>query len=219
MLLSCGTIKLADFGLAKNLDECSMSCNTGAFGTLNWASPEVAAAFNGCTDDVHPEPADIFSLGLLYHYILSRGKHPFGSENENGRMKISIDLLRSGPPDMGALMQCGGMEIPIKLIVRMLEKAPDKRPAASECLELVSQWKVLEHQGQHAQQHEQFAIITSYKSGAQAQMLRIVDALRAHFGSRFGNRVVVRTLRNHAMRGDEFAAGSRSDVRARSILV
>ena len=40
VLIKDGVIKLADFGLAKNLDEATMTLNSTAVGTRDWMSPE-----------------------------------------------------------------------------------------------------------------------------------------------------------------------------------
>ena len=49
---------------------------TGLHGTEGWAAPEV---FSRDSKSVTPA-VDIFSLGCVYYFCLSDGKHPYGSE-------------------------------------------------------------------------------------------------------------------------------------------
>ena len=49
---------------------------TGLYGTEGWAAPEVFSRdIRSVTCAV-----DIFSLGCVYYFCLSGGKHPYGSE-------------------------------------------------------------------------------------------------------------------------------------------
>ena len=76
--------KIADFGLTKNMAGSSMISSTGgsgvamAAGTRCWMAPELVSMK---TRD-HTEQSDVFSLGLVLHYLLTMGKHPFGIEGE-----------------------------------------------------------------------------------------------------------------------------------------
>ena len=69
-----GLLKLTDLGLSKFIkNEDSNAClMTGNTGTLRWMAPEV---FNG---HLYHVSADIYSLGLLIHYIMSKEK-PFAN--------------------------------------------------------------------------------------------------------------------------------------------
>lgn len=83
-------IKLADFGLSKILNEGKEDFeNTDKekpyLGTTGWRAPELASE-NRCSSKI-----DIFSLGLVFAYTLSRdGNHPFGSGNVNGQYNINL---------------------------------------------------------------------------------------------------------------------------------
>ena len=71
--------KIADFGLAKNLStsyaamSSSVSGVVMAPGTRCWMAPELISM----PSREHTMESDIFSLGLVLHYLLTRGRHPF----------------------------------------------------------------------------------------------------------------------------------------------
>ena len=76
--------KIADFGLTKDTAGSSLISATGGSGvamtagTRCWMAPELVSMK---TRD-HTQQSDIFSLGLVLHYLLTLGKHPFGIEGE-----------------------------------------------------------------------------------------------------------------------------------------
>lgn len=65
---------ISDFGLCKKLQlgRVSFSRRSGVTGTDGWIAPEMLNG-NRTTCAV-----DIFSLGCVFYYVLSDGKHPFG---------------------------------------------------------------------------------------------------------------------------------------------
>lgn len=70
LLTATMAIKIADFGLATQLDQLVESKHTTLCGTPNYISPEVASRSN------HGLPADIWGLGCLL-YTLLVGRAPF----------------------------------------------------------------------------------------------------------------------------------------------
>ncbi|CAL8124111.1 unnamed protein product [Orchesella dallaii] len=71
---------ISDFGLCKKLQNGRMSFSRrsgGVPGTDGWIAPEVLR-----NADTMPErmtySVDIFSMGCVYYYVLSKGSHPFG---------------------------------------------------------------------------------------------------------------------------------------------
>jgi serine/threonine protein kinase len=112
-------IKLIDFGLAKNLDPCSLQesvlSGRGDFlGTVAYASPEQ------CKAAVLDVRSDIYSLGVTLWYLLT-GERPFsGTPGE----LIGSHLYKSPP-----CAQLDGIPEPvIGLLQRMLAKEADARP-------------------------------------------------------------------------------------------
>ena len=72
--------KIADFGLAKNTFSFTSNrgCAAMAPGTRCWMAPELISSRSGD----HTQQSDIFSLGLVLHYLLTVGKHACATENE-----------------------------------------------------------------------------------------------------------------------------------------
>ena len=76
--------KIADFGLAKDTSSLStmMSSKGGGVsmvpGTRCWMAPELVSM----QSKDHSQQSDIFSLGLVLHYLLTLGKHPFAKRRE-----------------------------------------------------------------------------------------------------------------------------------------
>ena len=69
--------------------------NSANDGSKNWSSPEVLRRERGLCNKL-----DIFSLGCVFHYILTDGKHPFGDGGgatedriKNGIHKIDTNNL------------------------------------------------------------------------------------------------------------------------------
>ena len=73
--------KIADFGLTKNLSTMTstrLSSVTMAPGTRCWMAPELI----NDKPEQHSQQSDIFSLGLVLHFLITLGKHPFAEKNE-----------------------------------------------------------------------------------------------------------------------------------------
>jgi serine/threonine-protein kinase/endoribonuclease IRE1 len=107
--------KISDFGLSKKLEEGASSFyatrkNSG--GTPGWRAPELLEAeslglnssFSYLEEDNNGQTRrftkalDVFAVGCLFHYVLSSGKHPFGTDYErdanilSGKDKIEDSL-------------------------------------------------------------------------------------------------------------------------------
>ncbi|KXJ10098.1 Ankyrin repeat domain-containing protein 50 [Exaiptasia diaphana] len=65
-------VKIADFGLSRHSDvNASFTVMITGAGTRGWIAPEVSKSAN------HEFSSDVFSLGLIFHYIMSDRRHPF----------------------------------------------------------------------------------------------------------------------------------------------
>ncbi|RLM78695.1 protein kinase byr2-like [Panicum miliaceum] len=128
---ACGLVKLADFGLAKEMSILSQARSSK--GTVFWMAPEVAKA------KPHGPPADIWSLGCTVLEMLT-GKVPYPD------MEWTHALLKIGrgiPP-----------EIPDKLsedardfIKKCVQANPNDRPSAAQLLEHPFVQRPLQHYG------------------------------------------------------------------------
>ena len=121
-------IFISDFGVSKTLSSASYSFEGAAYmtndfisttrvakGTEGWIAPEVLLV--KMTDDgddkkVISKQIDIFSLGCLYYYVFTNGRHPFGDSLERQTNIISnktdLSHLSKREEDIGklSLIQC-----------------------------------------------------------------------------------------------------------------
>ncbi|HEX5108750.1 MAG TPA: protein kinase [Vicinamibacterales bacterium] len=130
MVRDDGYVKVLDFGLARltqpvdRSSTVSTTFETGQrtiLGTHRYMSPEQATA------DVVGPASDIFSLGLVL-YELATGQHPFEAESHYGVLH-AILAQAPVPPSRVNVELSGNLE---GLLLRMLQKDADLRPAASE---------------------------------------------------------------------------------------
>ncbi|XP_053987934.1 serine/threonine-protein kinase/endoribonuclease IRE1 [Hylaeus volcanicus] len=112
---------ISDFGLCKKLQlgRVSFSRRSGITGTDGWIAPEMLNG-NRTTCAV-----DIFSLGCVFYYVLSDGKHPFGDP-----LRRQANIL-CGEADLTALhegMSQSNRELALILIKAMIASDPSERP-------------------------------------------------------------------------------------------
>jgi len=118
MLTKSGQVKVADFGLVKSADvEKDLGLSRSMLmGTPHYMAPE---QFEG----VPPDPrVDIYALGVTF-YELVTGKRPFEGRTA---FKVMEAHLRKKPPRPEDVVPGIHPEIS-RIILKMLEKEPDKR--------------------------------------------------------------------------------------------
>merc|ERR1711892_826033 len=111
---------ISDFGLCKKLKvgRMSFSRRSGVAGTEGWIAPEMLLGHRSTTCMV-----DIFSMGCVYFYLLTSGKHPFG---ENFHRQANI---LSGKANMD-LLDREKQNLDVTLIEKMVSFEPNDRPPA-----------------------------------------------------------------------------------------
>lgn len=113
-----GHIYLIDLGIAKHLDQTTLTAVGETLGTLGYMSPEQRACRGGLT-----LRSDLFSLGIVAYEALT-GKHPFDrNQNLVGEIKPQkIDNIRHVNPELDAV------------IMEMLEFYPPDRPSSGKII-------------------------------------------------------------------------------------
>ncbi|XP_055641091.1 serine/threonine-protein kinase/endoribonuclease IRE1 [Toxorhynchites rutilus septentrionalis] len=116
---------ISDFGLCKKLNygKASFSRRSGVTGTDGWIAPEMQRGHRTTTS------VDIFSLGCVFHYVITNGQHPFGDN-----LKRQANIL-SDEYDLRTLHKEG---VPSKLstlaeelIADMISTDQSERPPAA----------------------------------------------------------------------------------------
>jgi serine/threonine protein kinase len=126
LLTGEGIPKIADFGIAKCLDQGTRHTNTGdVLGTLNYMSPEQAEG--------HPEKvgtaSDVYGLGAILYELLA-GRPPFQGSTPLETLRL---VTREDPPAIGASQP----QVPAELEAicrRCLEKSPTSRYPSAQAL-------------------------------------------------------------------------------------
>ncbi len=120
------TPKVADFGLAKLLDDPHrLSLTGGVMGTPNYMAPEQAAGRPG---DISPR-TDVFALGVILYETLT-GKQPFQADDQAETMRLVREMEVADPstareevsPALGAVC------------LKCMEKVPAHRYASAQLL-------------------------------------------------------------------------------------
>lgn len=123
LLADDGTPKIADFGLAKNLEGGANLTSTGnVMGTPCYMAPEQAA---GQTKKIAPA-TDIYALGAVMYELLT-GRPPFDAETP---LEIIRQVINDEPRSLRRL--CPALPAALDTIcLKCLEKAPEARYASA----------------------------------------------------------------------------------------
>jgi len=123
MVLGDGAIKVMDFGIAKVL-EAMHKTTTQSVGTLQYMSPEQIDATGV------DARSDLYCLGLIFYEML-RGSPPFDSASP--RQLLNQQCTEPPPPLPDGVRRSlpRGVE---RLIMQLLEKAPEARPPSAEAV-------------------------------------------------------------------------------------
>jgi mono/diheme cytochrome c family protein len=126
LLTADGTPKIADFGLAKRLDEDSAHTHTGEIlGTLSYMAPEQA---EGHKDQIGPA-TDVYALGAILYELLAR-RPPFQGATPLATLRL-IHAQEPVPPSRLARAVPRDLEA---ICLKCLEKAPSRRYGSARAL-------------------------------------------------------------------------------------
>ena len=131
-------LKIADFGLSRTVDsECTTVYGTVA-GTRCWIAPEVLKSTKHGVDPISfAQAADVFSCGILLHYILSARKHPFNPTDYANKNELQVSHETEANIMSGKMDGWDNSLFPeaTHLVKKMLENNEKDRPSAAEALE------------------------------------------------------------------------------------
>jgi serine/threonine-protein kinase len=118
MILTDGTLKLTDFGIAKDLDETALTSTNCTVGTAAYMSPEQCKG-----ERTLSHKSDLYSLGVVL-YELATGQKPFQADNAMEMFLLHVQGSFERParlvPDIPVWLD--------NLICQLLEKKTEQRP-------------------------------------------------------------------------------------------
>ena len=124
-------LKISDFGLSKNLG-AGMSRGSSVFhsnaGSRCWMAPELLST----RPFVHSFESDIFATGLILHYLLANGHHPF--EGSNSIRNSPIGAIEQRIVNNSKSLSADLTDEANDLIMQLLSPNKDDRLKASEAL-------------------------------------------------------------------------------------
>ena len=132
MIAKDGTLKLTDFGIAKDLDMTQLTSAHCAVGTAAYMAPEQCMA-----KKIGPQ-TDLYALGVVLFELLT-GQKPFQAQSSVEMFKKHME---EQPPRASSVV----LDVPVwfdTLILHLMEKAQDHRPphadVVRESLEQIEQ--------------------------------------------------------------------------------
>ena len=128
MLTTNGTIKVADLGLARKVDDVELAqAEKGkAYGTPFYISPE---QIRGALD-IGPQ-ADIYGLGATCYHMIT-GRVPFNGKNPSEVMRRHLSATLTNPDDLNPALSPGFCQV----VEKMLEKdRRDRYESTADLLE------------------------------------------------------------------------------------
>jgi serine/threonine-protein kinase len=118
MMLADGTIKLTDFGIAKDIDVTQLTAANCTVGTAAYMSPEQCKGERNLT-----HKSDLYSMGVLFFELLT-GRKPFVAETPMDMFLLHVNGKVERPSRLV-------LDIPVwldTLVCQLLEKKPEHRP-------------------------------------------------------------------------------------------
>lgn len=141
-------VMISDFGLSKQLKDIETVHTTGAMryfdGTQGWMAPEIVEAKLNEKTLVPSKVADIFSLGCVFYYIISGGKHPFGRADQRqdnilkNQSVLEVSTMKLFESNLDVCDE--DAILANKLIGFMIQSQPDERPSINTILKYPFFW-------------------------------------------------------------------------------
>lgn len=131
LLISDGTIKVTDFGIARMSENATRTMTDGAIGSVHYISPEQAKG------SITDSRTDLYSAGVILYEMLT-GKLPFQSDNavSVALMQLQNDPVK--PREINPSIPKGLEEI----IIRAMQKnQADRYQSASEMISDIMAYK------------------------------------------------------------------------------
>ncbi|MBO5936653.1 MAG: Stk1 family PASTA domain-containing Ser/Thr kinase [Clostridia bacterium] len=131
LLISDGTIKVTDFGIARISENATRTMTDGAIGSVHYISPEQAKG------SITDSRTDLYAAGVILYEMLT-GKLPFQSDNavSVALMQLQNDPVR--PREINSSIPEGLEEI----IIHAMQKLPSERyQSANEMLTDITSYK------------------------------------------------------------------------------
>ncbi|MCL2637136.1 MAG: Stk1 family PASTA domain-containing Ser/Thr kinase [Oscillospiraceae bacterium] len=131
MLLSDGTIKVMDFGIARFNRETDKTISEKAIGSVHYISPEQARG------EATDEKSDIYSVGVMMFEMLT-GRKPFDGDNPVSIALMHMQAQPKKPTEINSSIPDGLEEITLKA----MQKEPVKRyQTAGELITDIEEFK------------------------------------------------------------------------------
>jgi tRNA A-37 threonylcarbamoyl transferase component Bud32 len=118
MILRDGTLKLTDFGIAKDMDVTALTGANVTVGTAAYMSPEQCKG-----EKTISHKSDLYSLGVVFYELLT-GRKPFIKES-------AVEMFLAHVNDIPERPSRHVMDIPVwldTLVIQLMEKKPEHRP-------------------------------------------------------------------------------------------
>ncbi len=130
-------LKIADFGLSRMEDSVSPTVFGTHAGTRCWIAPEVMTSKTNSVDKSRFQAAsDMFTCGMLLHYIFCGQKHPFSPTDCSHKSELQVSNETEANIMKGSMQGWDGLLCPeaTHLVKWMLESKVQDRPTAKEAL-------------------------------------------------------------------------------------
>lgn len=131
LLISDGTIKVTDFGIARISENATRTMTDGAIGSVHYISPEQAKG------SITDSRTDLYAAGVILYEMLT-GKLPFQSDNAVSVALMQLQNNPVRPREINSSIPEGLEEI----IIHAMQKLPaDRYQSANEILSDIAEYK------------------------------------------------------------------------------